>query len=126
MSNQFFNNLDSFAPVHPEMGDRAMLTMTRTEAIHYVSMQASGRPILYNAAASNDMHPERHRTQLKWFESCVERDIRYPQTAALEVGFALGYQMAARTRVKLTSSRQEGHTPEGVSRRSSASSTGAH
>ncbi len=55
--------------------------------------EVSGRPILYNAVASNDLHPERHRSQLEWLESCVKRGIRvYPQTATLEVGFAFTFK----------------------------------
>jgi N-acyl-D-amino-acid deacylase len=55
--------------------------------------EISGRPILYNAVAANDFYPERHRSQLKWLESCVKRGIRvYPQTATLEVGFAFTFK----------------------------------
>ena len=55
--------------------------------------EISGRPILYNAVAANDFHPERHRSQLQWLESCVKRGIRvYPQTATLEVGFAFTFK----------------------------------
>ena len=37
---------------------------------------AAGRPILYNAIAVNDAHPERFRRQLHWLESCAQA--RYP------------------------------------------------
>jgi len=50
---------------------------------------AAGRPILYNAIAVNDAHPERFRRQLEWIESCVKRGIRvYGQGATIELGFA--------------------------------------
>ena len=50
--------------------------------------RAAGRPILYNAIAVNDAHPERFRRQMQWIESCVKRGIRvYGQSATLEVGF---------------------------------------
>ncbi|MGH7841132.1 MAG: amidohydrolase family protein, partial [Candidatus Binataceae bacterium] len=54
---------------------------------------AANRPILYNAVAANDAHPERHRDQLKWLESCVERGIRVlPQGGTLEVGFTFSFK----------------------------------
>jgi N-acyl-D-aspartate/D-glutamate deacylase len=53
----------------------------------------SGRPILYNAIAVNDAHPERFRRQLHWIESCARRGIRvYGQSATLEVGFAFSFK----------------------------------
>ena len=54
---------------------------------------AAGRPILYNAMAVNDAHPERYRRQLQWIESCATRGIRvYGQSATLEVGFAFTFK----------------------------------
>jgi N-acyl-D-aspartate/D-glutamate deacylase len=44
---------------------------------HYEELAlVSGRPILYNAIAVNDMYPERYKHQLKWLESCAKRGIR--------------------------------------------------
>ena len=54
---------------------------------------AAGRPILYNAIAVNDAHPERFRRQLQWIESCARRGIRvYGQSATLEVGFLFTFK----------------------------------
>jgi len=54
---------------------------------------AAGRPILYNAIAVNDAHPERFRRQLHWIESCARRGIRvYGQSATLEVGFLFTFK----------------------------------
>jgi N-acyl-D-amino-acid deacylase len=54
---------------------------------------AAGRPILYNAIAINDSHPERFRRQLHWIESCAKRGIRvYGQSATLEVGFLFTFK----------------------------------
>jgi|SwirhisoilCB1_FD_contig_101_164685_length_1790_multi_3_in_0_out_0_1 N-acyl-D-amino-acid deacylase len=53
----------------------------------------SGRPILYNAIAINDAHPERFRRQLHWIESCAKRGIRvFGQSATLEVGFLFTFK----------------------------------
>jgi N-acyl-D-aspartate/D-glutamate deacylase len=53
----------------------------------------SGRPILYNAIAINDAHPERFRRQLHWIESCARRGIRvFGQSATLEVGFLFTFK----------------------------------
>jgi N-acyl-D-aspartate/D-glutamate deacylase len=67
---------------------------TKHSQRHYEDLaMAASRPILYNAVAANDLHPERHRTQLKWLESCVERGIRVlPQAGTLEVGFAFTFK----------------------------------
>jgi len=67
---------------------------TKHSQKHYEDLaMAASRPILYNAVAANDLHPERHRTQLKWLESCVERGIRVlPQAGTLEVGFAFTFK----------------------------------
>lgn len=55
--------------------------------------EVAGRPILYNAVAVNDAHPERFRHQLKWLESCVKRGIRVlGQGATLEVGFVFTFK----------------------------------
>jgi N-acyl-D-aspartate/D-glutamate deacylase len=55
--------------------------------------EVAGRPILYNAVAVNDDHPERFRHQLKWLESCVKRGIRVlGQGATLEVGFVFTFK----------------------------------
>ena len=54
---------------------------------------AAGRPILYNAIAINDAHPERFRRQLHWIESCARRGIRvFGQSATLEVGFVFTFK----------------------------------
>ncbi len=54
---------------------------------------AAGRPILYNAIAVNDAHPERFRRQMHWIESCARRGIRvYGQSATLEVGFLFTFK----------------------------------
>jgi len=54
---------------------------------------AAGRPILYNAIAINDAHPERFRRQMRWIESCAKRGIRvYGQSATLEVGFLFTFR----------------------------------
>jgi len=54
---------------------------------------AAGRPVLYNAIAINDAHPERFRRQLRWIESCAKRGIRvYGQSATLEVGFLFTFK----------------------------------
>jgi N-acyl-D-amino-acid deacylase len=54
---------------------------------------AAGRPILYNAIAINDAHPERFRRQLHWIESCAKRGIRvFGQSATLEVGFLFTFK----------------------------------
>ncbi|HZP44201.1 MAG TPA: amidohydrolase family protein [Candidatus Binataceae bacterium] len=77
----------------PDAGDYEGDLQTYAERHFEELAEISGRPILYNAVASNDFYPERHRTQLKWLESCVERGIRvYPQTATLEVGFAFTFK----------------------------------
>jgi N-acyl-D-aspartate/D-glutamate deacylase len=67
---------------------------TRHSQRHYEELAlAASRPILYNAVAANDIHPERHRSQLEWLESCVERGIRVlPQAGTLEVGFAFTFK----------------------------------
>ena len=53
----------------------------------------SGRPILYNAIAVNDVYPERFRRQMHWIESCAKRGIRvFGQSATLEVGFAFTFK----------------------------------
>jgi len=67
---------------------------TKHSQHHYEELaMAASRPILYNAVAANDMHPDRHRTQLKWLESCVERGIRVtPQGGTLEVGFSFTFK----------------------------------
>jgi N-acyl-D-amino-acid deacylase len=67
---------------------------TKHSQDHYEQLAlAASRPILYNALAANDLHPERHRTQLKWLESCVERGIRVtPQGGTLEVGFSFTFK----------------------------------
>ncbi len=54
---------------------------------------AAGRPILYNAIAINDAHPERFRRQLHWIENCARRGIRvFGQSATLEVGFVFTFK----------------------------------
>ncbi|MBE3602070.1 amidohydrolase family protein [bacterium] len=54
---------------------------------------AAGRPILYNAIAINDAHPERFRRQLHWIENCAKRGIRvFGQSATLEVGFVFTFK----------------------------------
>jgi N-acyl-D-amino-acid deacylase len=54
---------------------------------------ASGRPILYNAIAINDAHPERFRRQLHWIESCAKRGIRVlGQSATLEAGLLFSFK----------------------------------
>jgi N-acyl-D-amino-acid deacylase len=67
---------------------------TKHSQRHYEDLaMAANRPILYNAVAANDAHPERHRSQLKWLESCVERGIRvFPQGGTLEVGFMFTFK----------------------------------
>jgi N-acyl-D-amino-acid deacylase len=67
---------------------------TKHSQHHYEELAlAATRPILYNAVAANDLHPERHRSQLAWLESCVERGIRVlPQGGTLEVGFAFTFK----------------------------------
>ena len=67
---------------------------TKHSQHHYEELAlAAARPILYNAVADNDLYPERHRSQLKWLESCVERGIRVlPQGGTLEVGFAFTFK----------------------------------
>jgi len=61
---------------------------------HYEELaRAAGRPILYNAIAVNDAHPERFRRQMQWIESCAKRGIRvYGQSATLEVGFLFTFK----------------------------------
>ena len=54
---------------------------------------AAGRPVLYNAIAINDQHPERFRRQLNWIERCAQRGIRvYGQGATLELGFLFTFK----------------------------------
>jgi len=54
---------------------------------------AAGRPILYNAIAINDAHPERFRRQMHWIESCAKRGIRvFGQSATLELGFLFTFK----------------------------------
>ncbi|HVN90832.1 MAG TPA: amidohydrolase family protein [Candidatus Binataceae bacterium] len=67
---------------------------TKHSQQHYEELAlAANRPILYNAVAANDAHPDRHRAQLKWLDSCVERGIRvFPQGATLEVGFVFTFK----------------------------------
>jgi N-acyl-D-amino-acid deacylase len=61
---------------------------------HYEELAlTSGRPILYNAIAVNDMYPERYKRQLAWLESCTERGIRVlGQSATLELNFAFSFK----------------------------------
>jgi N-acyl-D-aspartate/D-glutamate deacylase len=61
---------------------------------HYEELAlTSGRPILYNAIAVNDMYPERYKRQLAWLESCTERGIRVlGQSATLELNFAFTFK----------------------------------
>jgi N-acyl-D-aspartate/D-glutamate deacylase len=54
---------------------------------------AAGRPILYNAIAINDAHPDRFRRQLHWIERCAQRGIRvFGQSATLELGFLFTFK----------------------------------
>lgn len=44
---------------------------------HYEELaRVSGRPMLYNAVQVNDDHPNRHRRQLAWLESCRQKGLR--------------------------------------------------
>ena len=58
------------------------------------SRPCSGRPILYNAIAVNDAHPERYPPpKLKWLGSCAKRGIRVlGQSATLQLNFTFSFK----------------------------------
>lgn len=58
------------------------------DAAHFEELASvSGRPILYNAVAMNDRHPQRHRSALAWLERCREKGLRvYGQAITTAAG----------------------------------------
>src|SRR5947208_1541923 len=101
-----------FAPMRPEMRERAMLTMTLAERNHgFMQMalattdgahdfahieqlaEVSGRPILYNVVQSFVRFPEAHRGLIGWLDSCRQRGIRvYGQGVTTTAAFTFTFE----------------------------------
>ncbi|MGH7839159.1 MAG: N-acyl-D-amino-acid deacylase family protein, partial [Candidatus Binataceae bacterium] len=83
------------AKVLGERGEGAMeMTLVswdpKQDAKHFEKLaELSGRPIMYQAVATQDRYPHRHRNTLKWLERCRNKGLRiYGQGVTTDAGLS--------------------------------------
>jgi N-acyl-D-amino-acid deacylase len=66
----------------------------KQDAKHFEQLAAiSGRPIMYQAVATQDRHPHRHRNTLKWLERCRQKGLRvYGQGLTTDAGLSFTFE----------------------------------
>jgi N-acyl-D-amino-acid deacylase len=66
----------------------------RRDAQHFEKLaEISGRPIMFEAVASQDRFPHRHRNTLKWLERCRQRGLRvYGQGVTTDAGLSFTFE----------------------------------
>jgi N-acyl-D-amino-acid deacylase len=66
----------------------------KKDAQHFELLaQISGRPIMFEAVATQDRFPHRHRNTLKWLERCRQRGLRvYGQGVTTDAGLSFTFE----------------------------------
>jgi len=66
----------------------------RHDAEHFEKLaEVSGRPIMFEAIATQDRYPHRHRNTLKWLERCRNRGLRvYGQGITTDAGLSFTFE----------------------------------
>lgn len=66
----------------------------RQDAEHFEKLaEVSGRPIMFEAIATQDRYPHRHRNTLKWLERCRNRGLRvYGQGITTDAGLSFTFE----------------------------------
>jgi N-acyl-D-aspartate/D-glutamate deacylase len=66
----------------------------KKDAQHFELLaQVSGRPIMFEAVATQDRFPHRHRNTLKWLERCRQRGLRvYGQGVTTDAGLSFTFE----------------------------------
>jgi N-acyl-D-aspartate/D-glutamate deacylase len=66
----------------------------RRDAQHFEKLaEISGRPIMFEAVASQDRFPHRHRNTLKWLERCRQKGLRvYGQGVTTDAGLSFTFE----------------------------------
>jgi N-acyl-D-amino-acid deacylase len=87
------------AKVLGERGEGAMeMTLVswdpKQDAKHFEQLaELSGRPIMYQAVATQDRFPHRHRNTLKWLERCRQKGLRiYGQGVTTDAGLSFTFE----------------------------------
>jgi N-acyl-D-aspartate/D-glutamate deacylase len=66
----------------------------KIDALHYEKIaEISGRPIMFEAVASQDRFPHRHRNQIRWLESCRQRGLPvFGQAITTDAGLSYTFE----------------------------------
>jgi N-acyl-D-aspartate/D-glutamate deacylase len=87
------------AKVLGERGEGAMeMTLVswdpKQDAKHFEQLaELSGRPIMYQAVATQDRFPHRHRNTIKWLERCRQKGLRiYGQGVTTDAGLSFTFE----------------------------------
>jgi N-acyl-D-aspartate/D-glutamate deacylase len=87
------------AKVLGERGEGAMeMTLVswdpKQDARHFEQLaELSGRPIMYQAVATQDRFPHRHRNTIKWLERCRQKGLRiYGQGVTTDAGLSFTFE----------------------------------
>src|ERR1700694_1603465 len=66
----------------------------KADAKHFETLaEISGRPIMFEAIATQDRFPHRHRNTIKWLERCRQRGLRvYGQGVTTDAGLSFTFE----------------------------------
>jgi N-acyl-D-amino-acid deacylase len=66
----------------------------KADAKHFETLaEVSGRPIMFEAVATQDRFPHRHRNTIKWLERCRQRGLRvYGQGVTTDAGLSFTFE----------------------------------